>query len=414
MIDRKTVALGLVLGWGLHAGGYKIPEQSLNGMALGAAYIAHTTGADSAYYNPANMAFLDPNLHYMEGALTGVYLPENDFDGVQYLPGVGPVPATGSSEHEWAAYPTFHYVHTAQGAWRWGVSLTAPDGLTKRWNTPAQKLFAEKFRLLTVELNPSLSYRVSETFAVAAGLRLIYSEGEVYSDGNDLGVPIKREMKGDTVEAGWNIALAWHPTPDIDVGITYRSQVDLKEEGTANLYLGGVGRQYHADVTVPMPAALNIGVAKTFDERLTVELVYERTFWSAYDVLDFHYSEPIPPGLVPYFDDPKDKSWKDTNTYRIGLTYRYNDRLTLMAGYAYDETPVPERTLNYELPDSDAHIFSAGFRYRQTERLEWGVAVLYDHKVKRTVHVPENESGIDGTFDKGGAILATVGFEYKF
>jgi hypothetical protein len=42
------------------------------------------------------------------------------------------------------------------------------------------------------------------------------------------------------------------------------------------------------------------------------------------------------------------------------------------------------------------------------------MALLYDHKVKRTVHVPENESGIDGTFDKGGAILATVGFEYKF
>ena len=414
MIDRNTVALSLLLGWGVQAGGYKIPEQSLNGTALGAAYIAHTTGADSAYYNPANMAFLDPKLHYLEGAVTGVSLPENGFDGIQYLPGVGPVPAAASSEHEWAVFPTFHYVHTAQGSWRWGVSVTTPDGMTKRWHSPVQKLFAEKFRLLTVEVNPSLAYRVNETLAVAAGLRLIYSEGDVYSDGNDLGVPIKREMKGDAVDVGWNIALAWHPTSDIDVGITYRSRVDLKEEGNANLYLGGVGRQYHADVTVPMPAALNIGVAKTFDERLTVELVYERTFWSAYDRLDFHYSDPIPPGLVPYFDDPKDKSWNDTNTYRIGLTYLYSDRLTLMAGYAYDETPVPERTLSYELPDSDAHIFSAGFRYRQNEHLEWGIAVLYDHKVKRTVRFPENENGIDGTFDKGGAILATVGFQYTF
>jgi long-chain fatty acid transport protein len=409
---RKTIfPLGVALGMALHAGAYKVPEQSLNGMALGAAYIAHTTGADSAYYNPANMAFLDPSLHYLEGALTGVYLPENDFDGVHHITGLGTVPATASSEHEWAAFPTFHYVHTAQGPWRWGVSVTTPDGLTKRWNSRVQKLYAEKFRLLTLELNPSLSYRINETLAIAAGVRLVYSEGEVYSDGSDLGIPIKREMEGNTVEAGWNVALAWHPTPDIDVGITYRSKIDLKEEGTANLYLGNVGRQYDADVTVPMPAALNIAVAKTFDERLTVELVYERTFWSSYKELDFNYKDPIPPALVPYFDDPKDKSWKDTNTYRIGLTYRWDDRLTLMAGYAYDETPVPEKTLSYELPDSDAHIFSAGFRYRQSEHLEWGAAILYDYKTERTVRQAD---GIDGTFDGGGAILATVGFQYTF
>jgi len=409
-----TSTLALALTGSLFGGGYKIPEQSLNSMALGAAYIAHTTGADTAYFNPANMVFLNPDLHYMEGALTTVYLPKNDFTGMQYLPDAGLIPATASSEHEWAAFPTNHYVHTAQGPWRWGVSVVTPGGLTKRWHSSVQKLFAEKFSLLTVELNPSLAYKVSDTFAVAAGVRVIYSEGEVYSDGSDLGVPLKREMKGDTIEFGWNVALAWHPTSDIDVGITYRSKVDLKEEGTANLYLGDVGQQYSAEVTVPLPAALNVAVAKTFNDRLTVELVYERTFWSAYDKLDFQYDTPIPPSLVPYFDDAIEKNWEDTNTFRIGLTYRYSDRLTLMAGYAYDETPIPDSTLSYELPDSDAHVFSAGFRYKQNEHLEWGAAILYDHKTSRTLEAGDNDNGIIGTFDKGGAILTTVGFSYTF
>jgi len=57
---RKELILWLGAMGLLSAGGYKIPEQSLEGMALGAAHIAHTTGADSAYYNPANMAFLAP------------------------------------------------------------------------------------------------------------------------------------------------------------------------------------------------------------------------------------------------------------------------------------------------------------------------------------------------------------------
>jgi len=55
----KGFALSVVASSVVMAGGYKIPEQSLNSMALGAAYVAHTTGADTNYHNPANMSFMD-------------------------------------------------------------------------------------------------------------------------------------------------------------------------------------------------------------------------------------------------------------------------------------------------------------------------------------------------------------------
>jgi len=406
---KRVILTTLAAVTGIYAGAYKVPEQSLHAMALGAAYIAHTEGADSAYYNPANMAFM-PDKHYIDAALHVVYLPENDFEGVQILQG-NAIDATASSEHEWAAFPTFHYVHTANGPWRWGISVTAPDGLTKRWKSPVQKLYAEKFRLLTVEVNPSLSYRFSDTLAMAVGIRGVYSEGEVYSDGNDIGVPLKREMSGDTVEFGWNIALAWRPMPDVEVGVTYRSKIDLNEEGDANLYLGRAANRYGASVSVPMPAALNIAVAKTFDEVWTVEAVYERTFWSSYESLDFEYDTPVALALVPYFDDPKAKNWDDTDTFRLGVTYRWDEKLTLMGGYAYDPTPVPEATLSYELPDSDAHIFSAGFTYRQNAQWMWGAALLYDYKTSRDVY---QEEGIQGEFSGGGAVLATIGVSYEF
>jgi long-chain fatty acid transport protein len=70
--------------------------------------------------------------------------------------------------------------------------------------------------------------------------------------------------------------------------------------------------------------------------------------------------------------------------------------------------------MGYELPDSDANIFSAGFRYRQTDDLSWGAAILYDSKKSRTLELGENENGIIGEFDDGGALLTTVGFEYRF
>ena len=411
---KRVIYTALISVTAVNAAAYKIPEQSLDGMALSAAHVAHTTGADSAYYNPANMAFLDEQSSYIEAGLTIVHLPSIDFRGEQYITGVGYIPADGESKKEWAAIPFGHFVSRAMGDWRVGVSVTSPVGLTKRWDTPVQKTFAQKFYLLTVEINPSVSYRISDTLAIAGGFRAVYSEGEVKSDGSDIGLPFKREMKGNVVTGGYNLAVSWKPMPDLEFGATFRSKVDLNEKGEANLYIGGAGRHYNASVTVPMPAALSIAAAKTFNDRLTIEAVYERTYWSSYRRLDFEYTKPIQNILVPIFDNPIDKHWKDTNTWRLGVTYLYSDRLTLMGGYAYDESPVPTKTLGYELPDSDANVFSAGFRYKQNEHLSWGAAILYDHKKSRSIEKLENEAGIAGTFDKGGAILINSGFEYRF
>jgi len=416
----KAGGLSLAAVMALNAAGYKLPEQSINSMALGAAYVAHTTGADTAYYNPANMAFMDDG-QYVEAALTLVHLPSVDYEGAQYLKtSTGIIaldPADGSSKVENIPVGHLHYVSPRFGNWRFGMSVAAPGGLSKRWESPVQKLSAEEFTLKIVEFNPSFSYRVNDQFSVGGGVRIVYADGKVKSDGRDIRpfpVPLKRDMEGDVVAFGYNLALAWHPQNDLQFAVTYRSNVDLDLEGNAKLYTNVAGKftkiyDGNADVTVPLPATLAVAAAKTFNDSLTVELVYERTFWSKYKELDFNYDRSL-----PVFDKPIDKSWKDSNTYRIGLTYLYSDRLTLMAGYAYDETPVPSRTLGYELPDSDANIFSLGFRYKQSEHLEWGVAVLYDHKKKRTISFPENENGIDGTFSKGGALLTTVGFQYKF
>ncbi|NKQ41440.1 MAG: TonB-dependent receptor [Sulfurovum sp.] len=415
---KRIILLSTITAVSLIAGGYKLPQQSLNSMALGAAYIAHTTDADTAYYNPANMSYLDPEIHYFETGVTLAHLPKNKYTGIQLLQnGTVTIPsavASGESEVENIPIPYLHYVAPAMGKWRYGLSVVAPAGLTKRWEAAVQKLFAEEFALKNVVLNPAFSYRVSDEFSVGGGLRLIYSKGKVYSDGSLAGIPFKREMEGNTIEFGYNLALAWRPTDDISVGITYRSKVDLDQEGQANLYLAGIGRQFDATVSIPIPAALNIAISKTWDDVLTLEFVYERTFWSAYKTLDFEYGSPIQPALVSAFDDPKPKDWEDSNTYRFGLTYEYSDRLTLMAGYAYDETPVPAKTLNYEQPDSDSHIFSAGFKYKHSESLSWGAAVLYSKKDSRKLGAGENINGIVGEFTDGGAILGTVGMSYRF
>ncbi len=399
----KGLALSAVASTVVVAGGYKIPEQSLNSMALGAAYVAHTTGADSAYYNPANMAFMGSS-QYVEGGITLAHLPSIVFD-------LGPT--SGESEVEDILIPNFHYVSNPIGDFRWGVSLTAPAGLTKRWETPYQKAFAEEFTLKIIEISPSFSYRVMDNLSVGGGVRLIYSEGVVKSSGQ-----VSRDMEGDTVEFGYNVAMTYKPTSDINMAVTYRSNVDINEEGSAKLYFG-TAQAYSGDssVSIPLPAALNLAISKTWDDRFTLEFNYERTYWSEYKSLDFEYGGANIGGLTPYFDTPISKNWEDTDTFRIGATLKMDNQLTLMAGFAIDETPVPESTLGFELPDSDAKIISMGFRYQQTENLSWGAAFLYDSKESRTVTPGVNPNQIlanGGEFDEGGAILTTVGMAYEF
>ena len=406
MMMKKTILLSITASSLVMAGAYKVPEQSLNSMALGAAYVAHTQGADTAYFNPANMAFMEDK-QFMEAGVTLAHLPRNEFQG-------DVAGTSGKSEIENLVLPNLHYVSKALGDFRWGASLTVPGGLTKRWKAPVQKAFAEEFTLKVIEVNPVASYKVSDKFAVGGGLRVIYSEGIVKNDARAVGKPAQREMEGDTVEVGYNLALTYKPTPDVNMAVTYRSNIDLQEEGEANLYFFGVGKQFNADVTVPLPAALNVGVSQTVADKYTFELVYEKTFWSAYKELDFNYGKPIQSNLQASFDDPKTKNWKDTDTVRIGLTAKMTDTITVMAGIAKDETPVPTKYLGYELADSDATVYSLGVRIKANDNLSYGIAYLHDEKESISVKQGVNESKINGTFAEGGADLLTLGMAYTF
>jgi len=391
---------------------YKLPEQSLKGTALSAANVASCDGADCAYYNPANISFLNENSQFIEGGLTFVHLPRVSYKGTQTLPsGLGTVDATAKTLVENVAIPYLHYVSKTYGDFRYALSVTVPAGLTKRWNSPAQKLSAQEFALKTVMINPSVAYKINSNFSVALGANIVYSEGKVYSDGTDIGLPAKREMKGDSIDYGYNLAASLHLDNGLNLAATYRSKIKLSEKGKANLYFGAVGQKYNANVNIYIPATLTLAASKDID-KWTLEFAYERTFWSSYKTLDFNYDREIMSVLKSSFSDPIDKKWKDTNTFRVGAQYRYNNKLTLMAGYSYDQSPVPEAYMSYELPDSNAHIFSAGFKYQQNKNLSWGAAILYDHKTKR--NIIENVHGIKGEFSKGGAILITTGFEYKF
>lgn len=393
----RIILISAVASAALMAGGYAIPESSINATALSAAYVANAHGADAAYYNPASMVYND-DVNVLEVDATYIGLSGIDFKNTT---------TDIRSKNESFLVPTLHYASSKlnDNGMRIGLSIVAPGGLSKRWNAQPARSTAEEFTLKTVEFNPSLAVPISDTVSMGLGFRMIRTEGVVKSTAPG---PVSRDMTGDAINYGYNVALNYRPLPNASLAATYRSKIDLKVEGNADLNVAGTPYSGSASVTVPLPASLNLAAAYTFDTGTTVEAVYERTFWSAYKQLDFNYGGT--PNLATIvFGAPINKYWENTNTYRLGLTQKY-DRWTAMAGMAYDETPVPESTLGYELPDANAWIVSLGGRYEIDSSWSVGLAGLVDRKQNREVH----NGSINGEFSNARAYLVSAGVEYRF
>jgi len=404
---RKKIAVvaltGILAAGPAFASGYRIPEQSVNSTALSGAYVANTPGADASYYNPANMSWLE-NKWQTEASITWINLASTD-----YTESATPSHNSGSRTEDFAM-PNLHVVSPEYNNFRFGLSVVYPYGLSKRWDNAFPKSTAEEFTLKTYELNPTISYKINDKLSIGGGLRAMYAEGVVKST-----TAVSRDLKGDTIEYGYNLALTYRPVENFSLAATYRSKIDLGIEGDARLSLGGTQLYNgYAEVSVPAPAVLSLATSYTCNSgKTTAEFTYDKTFWNAYDKLDFNYGPALTNAtLIFYFDNPKAKNWVNADAYRIGLTHQLNNQWTIMAGFAIDKTPVPDQTLGFELPDSNAKIYSFGLRYQPIDNLTIGAAYLFDDKESRTV--PTNANSINGTFDNAAAHLITAGLQYRF
>lgn len=385
------------------ASGWRIPEQSVDSTAKAGANIASSTRADTAYFNPANMTWM-ADAWQLEVDATYLYLSE-----IEYSDSRSPM-MSGDSESEHFFIPTGFVVSPSYSGARFGLAITAPGGLSKQWRDPYPKTFAEEFALKIFEVNPTVAYGFGEVISIAAGARMVYSDATVKSDGSDFGVPLSRQMEGDTLEWGWNVALAIQPNDKLNISSTYRSNVDLDFDDTADLNLMGNLMTLDAKVSIPLPAVFALSAAYDVTDNLNVEFTWDRTFWSEYEVLDFDFSPPIPGNP---FEASQARDWDDTDAFRIGLTYIVNDTITLMGGFGYDNNPAPTENIGFELPDSDAWLYSLGMQYKVNEQMDLGIAALYDYKESRRVEVDPTDA-VFGEFTNASALLVTVGLNYRF
>ncbi len=415
-----VVACTLFFTRTVYASGFQIPNQSLRAIGIAGATIAFTPGPDSAYYNPANMSFLD-NSWAVETSLTTLWLPE-----VEYKDNRTPV-FDGTSNVEVFYMPQVHLASADYNDFRVGFALTYPFGLAKSWDQAYPAATARNFSLFVVEANPTLAYKPSDMLSIAGGLRFIYSEGEVNSGATNPPFTamspltrLERTMEGDDLRIGYNLSATLRPIRPWHLAVTYRSKVDLQLEGDATLT--AVAGEFpvaaysgSGDLSITLPAVFSLATSYSFGD-LTLEVAWSRTFWSELEELDFRYEQSFLGSIFDGFDRPVQKDWQDSDALRFGLTYQLTKQFLTTLGFAIDNSPVPDDTVGFELPDSDAYMYGLGLQYKASDVLSMGIAYMYYHTTSRTVTSQSvgGLPGIDGNFSDGGAHAITVGLITTF
>lgn len=418
----KSLAVFLVLvvcTYASFAGGYQLNEHGVRAMGMGGAFVAQAADASAVFFNPAGLAF-QKGWRIQVGSV--LISPSVEF--------TGPTPLTTvSSMVRQNFLPSHAYISYAMSnGFAFGVGIFTPYGLGTEWPTEwVGRKVAVKSELKTIYVNPTISYRVSDNFSLGLGISYVWGNVRLsYRVPTYSSIPVLAEndgtasLEGDGTAFNVNAGLMYKPTDDLSIGLSYRLKTDVKFDGKATFsnmqalapfFPGGRG-----NTTLPMPGNLYAGIAYKVNPAFTMEADFQYVQWSSYDetIGTLESGPAAPPALggqpLQKSPDPLMRDWEDTYLIRVGGEYRF-DKLALRAGYIFDRTPQPDKSVDPVLPDANRNEFTIGFGYELTQNLT--VDGVYHHIFSSNRTVSASVNPFPGTY-KVAASLFGISIGYQF
>ena len=124
-----------------------------------------------------------------------------------------------------------------------------------------------------------------------------------------------------------------------------------------------------ANGTVTLPDSVSIGLGHKFNDRTRIELNAVWTNWETYNALNVYFDNPILQGMG-MGASLNEKNWEACWRYGIGIEHKLSKQWSILAGYVFDESPIPDSTMDFTVPTGDRHRGSIGFKYRFKENHE--------------------------------------------
>ena len=366
------------------AAGFQLIEQNASG--LGSAYAGSAAIAENAstiFFNPAGMTRL-PGVNFSAGA--AAIAPSFKFsDEGSVGPGGRPLGAdAGGNAGSIGVLPNMYLSWQLDSRWFAGLGISAPFGLKTEYNNNwVGRYYSTRFSIESVNVNPSIAYKVNDQLSLGAGINWMYLDADYQrhlasplslAPADDINARVK--ISGDGW--GWNLGLLYQATPDTRLGLSYRSRVNLSATGSTSfgnvpVPLRSMLSSVDARSTVALPDTATISLTHDLNQQWRILADVSWTGWSSIPSFDIDNNPPVP-------DESVKLKFRDVWRAAMGIHYKVNQRWTLKGGAAWEQSPVHDSALRPPaLPDSDRISVSIGAQYNfnHSTTLDVGYAHLF-------------------------------------
>jgi long-chain fatty acid transport protein len=344
------------------AGGFAANEQGAKASGMANAFAAQADDPTAVYFNPAGIVQLDGTQVTLgvSPVIPGATFESNTNDPAFRHTSVG---QKTHLDDDPVFIPNAYLTQKISDRVSFGFATFSNFGLETNWPDDWEGRFivgGTKAELITLSVNPVLAFKPWDRVSFAVGPVMQYLDVDLRKKqftGGAFGEP-DAKFTGDDTAWGWNAALLVWLTEDIKVGASYRSQVSHRIHGQLEFSqnvpaLGLNDTGFTANFKTPANAYM--GLAWTLGP-LTLEFDAQWTDWSSYNELKAEFNNPVggQPELIV------EEDWHDAWGYRFGAQFTVTEYLDVRAGIAYDESPIPAKSVSPRIPGSDRWIYAAG------------------------------------------------------
>ena len=387
-------------------GGYQVGLHSNRNLGMGLIGTSLTYDASSLFYNPGAASFLNDKFSFSGGLTFLMARTTYQATDVMYQEHI---------EHK-MNFPLYFYAsYKPIKDLSVGLAVNTPYGLSMAWPSDWKGRFLIQdvaFKAITIQ--PTVSYKIKDIIGIGAGFVIAIGDVDLnkaipLQDANGEG---SLNMTGSTTKFGFNAGIQVRPMKGLDLGVSYRSKIDMSVEGADATFNvpASVAANFppnKVDVTLPLPANLDFGASYEINDQWMIGIDLNYVFWNVYDSLIFDFQTTT--AAIERTSQPK--LYENRLISRVGVQWKLSDLITLRAGGYFDPSPVLSDYLDPMLPSQDEIGLTFGLSVYPVKGLSIDAAFEYLLGLEREgSYAPE---GFSGTYSTA-IYIPGIGLTYNF
>ena len=382
------------------AGGLYISEfgqPSMGASGAGAGVLAQD--ASAAFQNPSSIMLLDDS----QWMVTGLYL--NVSTKFRQDSGTTVSGNDGGDAGVDAVGGAVFYANPINDKFGFGFALNSIAGAGLEYDAGfVGRYWAEKVDLLTINLTPSLAYRINDQWSVALSIPVMIGSLDM-----DVAIPPllpigtdgRAEIKdGDDVSVSIGVSTLYEVTERVRIGMAYVGENELGFDSDLQLTLGpGNGNMpddVSANVEIPFVQTARFWASSDIGENLTMLASLAWEDWGAFDTVAI--STAAGTGELQ-------RNWDDTWKIALGMRWRTGGPWVYYTGIAFDTDPTTASDRTADMPIDEQLRLSAGATYTRSSGMTIGGAITYADYGDARINNSENWGTVVGEYSTNRIIF---------